>query len=893
MWTLSVSQQLQRLLRPKSLAIFEACLIGLVSALAAVSLKQALVGLDAWRMAIASLIPAWIALPGIGMGGGFLSGWLIQHFAPEATGSGIPQVKAALSYVDIALDLRVAVIKWVGSALALGSGLALGRQGPTVQIGAALAAQLSRWVETSPAYQRQLIAAGAAAGLAAGFNAPIAGVLFVAEELLQDVSDFTLGTAILASFVGGVVSRLLGGRGLIPDLRGISTSFTLPEIPILLVLGVLAGVLGGLFTRGILFSLAVNRNHLKHLTLPWRMALAGAITGGITSWLPISLRTTTGLQDFLSTAEGGWQIAALIFISQFGLILIAYGSGSPGGLFAPSLILGSALGGLLGISVDYLVQIPNFPFALETSSTTVYALTGMSAFFSAVTRSPITAIVIVFEMTTKFELVLPLMIGSVIAYLVSEKVISGSIYYHLLEQRGIRLAGNNAADKRWEGLTAADIMQSRVETLSSQMSINEARKAFSQSHHRGFPVMDRGQLVGILTTTDLAKASQFAIAGNLPLNQIMTRRLITIRPNDALTHVLHILNHYQIGRLPVMEGRKLVGIITRADIIRAELDQVNGDVRPLGAKPEASYVVYQTKAPALGQGRILVPLSNAQTADLLLQFAFAIARERNFEVECLQVILLPRHVPTAETAVEITASLKFLEHAVAQGNSAQISVHTQVRVAHDLAEAMLETIKERHIDLILMGWNGEHLAKGWVFGNAIDTVIRQAPCDLIMIKLAKKFRSLPQPSSYLTDNSAFDALRQLIEMKRWLVPTAGGPNAQAAIQLLPALVSMSHDPEIRILTVHHPSDSDPDTTGLEEEANFLRQFLPQSIVATAVCAPSIAEAVIDMAQKDQCDVIVLGASREGILQQVIQGNIPEAIVRQCQCTVILVRKAIS
>jgi chloride channel protein, CIC family len=204
-------RQWDRVLHPKQIAIFEACLIGLISALAAVSLKQAVSWLEVWRVDLAGTLPVWVVLPLIGIVGGALSGLLVERLAPEATGSGIPQVKAALGYVPIALDLRVAVVKWLGTCLSVGSGLVLGRQGPTVQIGAALAAQLSNWTSTSPTYQRQLIAAGAAAGLAASFNAPIAGVLFVIEELLQDLPDLTLGTAIIAAVVGGVVAKGIGG----------------------------------------------------------------------------------------------------------------------------------------------------------------------------------------------------------------------------------------------------------------------------------------------------------------------------------------------------------------------------------------------------------------------------------------------------------------------------------------------------------------------------------------------------------------------------------------------------------------------------------------------------------------------------------------------------------
>ncbi|HEY9805530.1 MAG TPA: ClC family H(+)/Cl(-) exchange transporter, partial [Candidatus Obscuribacterales bacterium] len=421
-------------MRPKRLAIFEACAIGLVSALAAVLLKQGSGWLGGWRIAAAHTLPTWLVLPSIGLLGGCLTGWLIQRLAPEASGSGIPQVKAALAYVPIALNLRVALVKLASTMLSLGAGLTLGRQGPTVQVGAALAAQFSRWVPTSPDYQRQLLAAGAAAGLAAGFNAPIAGVIFVVEELLQDVSNLTLGTAILASFVGGVVSRLLGGHGLNMSLSASNAKFSLAEIPLFLLLGVLAGLLGALFCKGIFVSLALNRKLPRTGGLAMRIGLAGLLSGLVLAFLPASLRDNTGLQEFLVTGGAGWQITALAFVSKFLLTLLAYGSGAPGGLFAPSLILGSALGYLVSLCAEAVQVALGVPpdLAIAIGSPTTYALTGMGAFFSAVTRGPITAIVIVFEMTTDFNLVLPLMMGSVVAYLVAEAIASGSIYKKLL-----------------------------------------------------------------------------------------------------------------------------------------------------------------------------------------------------------------------------------------------------------------------------------------------------------------------------------------------------------------------------------------------------------------------------------------------------------------------------
>jgi CIC family chloride channel protein len=608
-------------------------------------------------------------------------------------------------------------------------------------------------------------------------------------------------------------------------------------------------------------------------------------------WFPDVLRSSSGLQDFLIVGNGGWQIIAIVLVAQFLLVPIAYGSGAPGGLFAPSLVLGAALGGLVATAAQSLQHMGGLPEAIAISSPTVYALTGMGAFFSAVTRGPITAIAIVFEMSADFDLVLPLMIGSVVSYSLADRVFRGSIYKHLLEWGGIQLEDQTPADRSWAGLTAADIMPSRVETLSSQMTIAEAIEVFSRSHHRGFPVVDRGKLVGIVTQTDLTKAAAKQIATDLPLTQIASLQLITVSPTDPIAHVLHLFDRYRVSRLPVTEGRKLLGIITRADIIRAESDRLRGEVRPLGPKAEPSYVVYQTRSPATGEGRLLVPLSNPETADALLRLAGAIAKTRNYELECLQVVTVPRHRSPAETFVDTTSNRDLLERAVKQVQSWQIPVHAQVRIGHDIAQTILEAVKERHIDLLLMGWKGTTSSPGRIFGDVVDTAIRQANCDLVLVKLGEELKVDRQQGEVLSDRASFSVLRRFRQLYRWLIAIAGGPNSEYAIELLPALISLCWEPEIILCQVFDPSDRFQDGTILERHVSWLRQMHHQAI-AIPLCANSVAEAAIDLAQKEQCHAIVVGASREGLLQQVIQGNIPEAIARDSNCTVILVRKAL-
>lgn len=871
----------RQLLKPKRLAIFEAVLIGLVAASAAVLLKQGVYWLGSWRVRESLLLPAWVLLPTVGLMGGMLSGLLIERLAPEAAGSGIPQVKAALAYVPIALNLRVAIVKLLSTMLALSSGLVLGRQGPTVQIGAALAAQLSRWSPGSPDHQRQLIAAGAAAGLAAGFDAPIAGVLFVIEELLHDVSSVTLGTAILASFTGGVVSRVLSGPSLtfVKQSTLNQTNFSPEEIPFFLLLGVLTGIFAAAFNRSILESLKFSRRYLR-FSLPCKIGLAGLISGCAIALLPPAFRDTTTLQGFLTMGTADWRITASAFVVQFVLSVLACSAEAPGGLFIPSLVLGAALGQLVGLVAGTVLG----------GDPIIYALTGMGGFFGAVAKVPITAIVIVFETTLNYNLILPLMICSVTAYLVAEWLAPGSLYTHLLELKGIYLTPETISDGLWATLTAAEVMQKKVETLPSEMTLVEVVEAFAKSHHRGFPVVNQGRLVGIVTQTDLDKIAKLQLPDHALLKDIMTPQPITVNPGDALSQVLHLLSSYQLSRLPVISDRKLVGIITRSDILRVESEKLRGGSDRVGPQPEPSYVVYQTRSPALGQGRLLVPLSNPQTMNGLMKLALVIARDRHYEIECLQVIAVPRHSSPSETAVNTTLSRRILKRAVHQGNIWSIPVHTQIRAAHSTAEAVLETVKERHIDLLLMGWKGSTSTPGRIFGDTVDTAIRQANCDVVLVKMGDALIGSHVPSNE-SEQSSLAMLLRLTQLKRWLVPIGGGPNAEYAVTLLPALVSLTQEPEIFLCHVSAPGDQSYDVSALERSAAFLQQQAQASVVITSVCAQSVAEAVVDIAQNNQCDVIVLGASREGLLQQAIQGNIPEAIARNSDCTVILVRKA--
>ncbi len=848
-------------------ALIEACLIGLFSALAAVLLKQGIGWLGGWRVQTANIAGAKLVLPLVGLFLGTLAGGIIQLFSPSAAGGGIPQVKAALAKYPVVLNLRTALVKTLATILIVGAGFTVGRRGPTVHIGAALGAQVSRWIPNSPTNRRQMIAAGAAAGLAAGFNTPIAGVLFVVEELMRDISGLTLETAIAASFTGAVVSRIFGSTDLNVPLAVIDSarrgSFAIPEIPFYVVLGILSGILGGIFNRSIIRGMKFSRS--LPLPMPLRIGLAGLISGSIIAWLPPFFQDNAGLREMLIAGQFDWQTTALVFVAQFCLTILAYSSGAPGGLFAPALVLGSALGYLVGLAEVALIS---------SESPYTFALAGMGAFFTAVIRVPVTAIIIVFEMTADFNLVLPLMISCAVTYIVAESVAKGSLYEHLLEAVGIELTEEKPQNDFMAELTADDVMQSRVETLPSNLPLPELVKAMSRSHHRGFPVVENGKLVGIVTQSDVPQDSQQS--AGLLLQNIMTLKPICVSPETSLADVLYLLNRYQLSRLPVTVGSKLLGIITRSDIIKAEAKQLNCEHQPQ-ARFEPSYVVYRSRSPATGTGRILLPLANPENITALLAIAGAIAKYHQYEIECLRVISVPNHVYPAQAKVDTSAERQLMQQVEQWGQESAISIHTQIRVATDISEAILETITREHIDLLLMGWRGKSAGIEAIFGNVTDSLIQQAPCDLMLIKLGSAPHAFPQ---------------QLRLRHKWLIPTTGGDRIKKLLTILPALANLSHiPPKIQLCQVCFP-DKSPEFSGdFQQAAAMLRNNLNYPILPLLLPAYSVSKAIIERTQRRKYGLVVLGASNEGLLQNVVKGNIPEAIARHANSTVIIFRSS--
>ncbi|MGB5770979.1 MAG: universal stress protein, partial [Crocosphaera sp.] len=290
-----------------------------------------------------------------------------------------------------------------------------------------------------------------------------------------------------------------------------------------------------------------------------------------------------------------------------------------------------------------------------------------------------------------------------------------------------------------------------------------------------------------------------------------------------------------------------------------------------------SYIAYQTRAPLAGEGRILLPLINPDTATSLFKIGAAIAQQENQEIECLQIITVPKHSDPAQTPVITQHSRQLLQRAERLGRQYNLPVHTQIRIAHDIAQAILDTIRERHINLMVLEWKGNTQTPGAIFGPVVDILIRKAPCELVLVKLGQGTEAYPQ---------------ELDKNATWLIPIAGGPNAKRALELLPGLTQLynrSRSPIIWLCQVFSPDKPTPNYQSLEARAKLLKEKLDRPVIPLPIRSQSVADAIVHLASAEGCDVVMLGVSREGLLVQVIQGNIPKMIAQQVNSTVILVR----
>jgi CIC family chloride channel protein len=405
-----------------------AALVGLCAGIVAILFRGALAGMDTLRNLLITTTQAyplwgWTFPILFTMGGATLSLFLVRHFAPETKGSGIPHLEAVLQRLRDLEWSRVLPIKFFGGLIAIGSGLTLGREGPTVQMGGAVGDAISRALKVSPRERLTLISAGAGAGLAAAFNAPLSGLVFVLEEVQRDFHPIVFGTAFLAAAVATVVAQL--GADPFP-VFSVSMYPTPPltALPAFAILGIVAGLLGVVFNKSLVASLNFyGRMKNKYVA----MAITGGMIGLIGWFAPMAIGSGHPLAEM--TLGGKIALAAipLWLLVRFALTIFSYGSGVPGGIFAPLLVIGA----LIGLAVGQATQLIA-PSAIPVPA--VFAVVGMAAYFTAIVRAPLTGVVLIIEMTGNYEQMLPLLVSCFFAYAVAEVLKDLPIYEVLLER---------------------------------------------------------------------------------------------------------------------------------------------------------------------------------------------------------------------------------------------------------------------------------------------------------------------------------------------------------------------------------------------------------------------------------------------------------------------------
>jgi len=432
-------------------------------------------------------------LPVIPMLGGLLVGPIIYKFASEAKGHGVPEVMNAVARMGGIIRPRVAVVKTIASAICIGSGGSAGREGPIVQIGSAIGSTVGQLFRMSGDRVKILVGCGAAAGISAVFNAPIAGVIFSLEIILGDFTIKTFSPVILASVVASVISRtFLGDHPAfdVPEYSLVSAW----EFPLYILMGCLMGGLGVTFTK-VLNSFEDFFDNLK-MNPMLKPALGGLILGGIAIFYPQIL--ADGYETISLTLYGNMAVGLLVLLIFFKMIAtsLTLGSGNSGGIFAPALFMGAVAGGAFGVLMNYL-----FPGVTATPG--AYALVGMAGMLAAATHAPITALLIIFEMTSDYRIILPLMVTVVFSALVAGRIFPYSIYTMKLARKGIDIKGGRdinvlRSHQVWE------IMDRDFETIPASMPLARVFQTIENSSESYFIVVDgANRMKGVLSFQDI------------------------------------------------------------------------------------------------------------------------------------------------------------------------------------------------------------------------------------------------------------------------------------------------------------------------------------------------------------------------------------------------------
>jgi len=511
--------------------------------------------------------------------GGLLYGPLVYRFAPEARGHGVPEVMLAVHSNQGRIRGRVPIVKSLASALCIGAGGSVGREGPIVQIGSAIGSWIGQVSRLPGQELRLLVACGAAGGIAATFNAPIAGVFFALELILRDFQTRSFGIVVLSSVVATAVGRLAFGSGAflhLPSFHLVSAA----EYPLYALLGVLAAVAGVAFMRA-LYGAEDFADRIWRGPAWLRPAAGGLLLGALLLALPEMYGVG---YPVLEGAIDGKYVLGLLLAFLTGKIVatsLTLAIGGSGGVFAPSLFMGAMLGSAFGLGAHDLLPT-------ATAGAGAYGLVGMGAVFAAAGRAPITAVLIVFELTGDYSIILPLMLAVVIATALSRRVSADSIYTLKLRRRGIDIE-RPALGGPLVGLRVGEVMRPAPRPLPAGADLAQIAAAFVEQRRSVLPVVDEeGALLGLLSAREVERGAEEA-AG------LDAAELAHEPPEFFAGEELAAAADYLAGEdheaLPVLAPgtRRLVGWLEHRDLLRAYAGRLagrgpNGDREPRPAR---------------------------------------------------------------------------------------------------------------------------------------------------------------------------------------------------------------------------------------------------------------------------------------------------------------------
>jgi CIC family chloride channel protein len=502
--------------------------------------------------------------------GGAIYGPLIYRFAREARGHGVPEVMEAVALQGGRIRPRVAVIKSLASAICIGTGGSVGREGPIAQIGSALGSTLGQLLHLSDERIRNLVACGAAGGIAATFNAPIAGSIFALEVILGRLEVTYFGAVVISSVAAVAVARIFYEGSFafaVPQYALISPW----ELLLYSLLGVLAAIGAVIFIR----LLYASEDLWDRIALPeYIKPIGGGLLLGAIGLLTV--KAPDGIPRVFGVGYGSigdvlfgklaFEVVLGLFIFKLLATVLTLGAGGSGGIFAPSLFMGAMMGTAFG-------QIAHHLFPAVTAPAGAYALVGMAAFFSGAAHAPVTAILILFEMTGDYRIILPLMLATVISTLVARILSLDSIYTLKLTRRGVHLEQGHDIDIM-QGVTVGEAMSIDIDRIPLNLPLDLLAKKFSHTHNHAFAVVDAsGDLAGVVSIRDLEQAlAEGPPDGRTVADIATTDGLLTCFPEEPIYKALCTMGPRDISQLPVLEqrgSRRLIGLLRRRDIIQA------------------------------------------------------------------------------------------------------------------------------------------------------------------------------------------------------------------------------------------------------------------------------------------------------------------------------------